>query len=145
MATWEFKYLSYFETSLYWLKQVFMMYENGYYQGSILGNGRSVHEEHYDRLREVLKKEERDFLEWRVQDGWEPLCGFLEKDVPNQEFPNGNTPAQSAERGAKVRQAATARAYRNLTAVGLCVGAVASGGSALLFRKYLSASQSGSF
>ncbi|KXS98402.1 hypothetical protein AC578_4680 [Pseudocercospora eumusae] len=134
MKTWEFRYLSYFETSLYWLKQVFMMYEKGYYQGSILKNGRRVHEEHYARLRGVLKAEGREFLEWRVVDGWEPLCGFLGERVPGVEFPNGNTPAQSAERGARVRKVATARAYRNLTAAVLCAGAVAIGGIALLFR-----------
>ncbi|KAF7193205.1 hypothetical protein HII31_05431 [Pseudocercospora fuligena] len=136
MSTWEFRYLSYFETSLYWLRQVFMMYEKGYYQGSILGNGRRVHEEHYARLRELLEEEHREFLEWRVQDGW---------DVPDEEFPNGNTPSQSAERGARVRKAATARAYRNLTAFALCIGAFVVGGSALLLRDHLAAAKGGSF
>jgi hypothetical protein len=33
------------------------------------------------------------FLEWSVEDGWEPLCHFLGKEVPTTTFPNGNTPA----------------------------------------------------
>ncbi|EME77548.1 uncharacterized protein MYCFIDRAFT_145894, partial [Pseudocercospora fijiensis CIRAD86] len=117
MNTWEFQYLSYFDGSLYWLQQVFVMYERGFFRGSILGNGKRVHAEHYARLREVLKREDRGFLEWRVRDGWVPLCGFLGKDVPDVEFPSGNTPAQSAERGARVRKRATERAYRNLAVI----------------------------
>ena len=34
------------------------------------------------------------FLEWGVQDGWEPLCQFLGKEVPKKEFPKGNMPAE---------------------------------------------------
>jgi hypothetical protein len=29
-------------------------------------------------------------LVWSVQDGWEPLCAFLEVDVPSAEFPRLN-------------------------------------------------------
>ena len=27
---------------------------------------------------------------WSVQDGWEPLCAFLEVDVPEAQFPRLN-------------------------------------------------------
>lgn len=30
-------------------------------------------------------------LEWKVQDGWEPLCKFLGKDIPDEPFPHVNT------------------------------------------------------
>ena len=30
-------------------------------------------------------------LEWEVEDGWEPLCGFLDKPVPkDRPFPRAN-------------------------------------------------------
>lgn len=29
-------------------------------------------------------------LEWSVEDGWEPLCKFLGKDVPDEPFPHLN-------------------------------------------------------
>lgn len=29
-------------------------------------------------------------LEYRVEEGWPTLCKFLEKDCPNEAFPNGN-------------------------------------------------------
>ncbi|MEM8857647.1 MAG: sulfotransferase family protein [Chloroflexota bacterium] len=33
-------------------------------------------------------------LVWRVQEGWKPLCDFLEKPVPNVPFPRSNSSAQ---------------------------------------------------
>ena len=30
------------------------------------------------------------FLEWKVEEGWEPLCKFLDKDVPDEPFPHVN-------------------------------------------------------
>lgn len=32
-------------------------------------------------------------LEWTVEDGWEPLCEFLGKPVPNEPFPHVNAAA----------------------------------------------------
>ncbi len=40
-------------------------------------------------------------LEWTVEDGWEPLCEFLGKDVPNEPFPHVNT----RDKGWKDREA----------------------------------------
>lgn len=39
-------------------------------------------------------------LEWHIEDGWEPLCKFLNKPVPNFEFPHAN----AAKAGWKVRE-----------------------------------------
>lgn len=32
-------------------------------------------------------------LEWSVEDGWEPLCEFLGKTVPDEPFPHVNSAA----------------------------------------------------
>ena len=32
-------------------------------------------------------------LEWTVEDGWEPLCKFLDKPVPDEPFPHVNAGA----------------------------------------------------
>ncbi len=37
-------------------------------------------------------------LVWSVSDGWEPLCEFLEVDVPDADFPRVNDSAQFADR-----------------------------------------------
>ena len=31
-----------------------------------------------------------DLLVWNVQDGWEPLCAFLGKEIPKEPFPHDN-------------------------------------------------------
>jgi hypothetical protein len=40
-------------------------------------------------------------LEWTVQEGWKPLCSFLEKEVPDEPFPHVNT----RDKGWKDREA----------------------------------------
>jgi hypothetical protein len=48
--------------------------------------------EHYDRhhamVRRMVPKDQ--LLEYRLGSGWEPLCAFLEKDIPDEPFPHGN-------------------------------------------------------
>ena len=39
-------------------------------------------------IRGLVPKE--NLLEWTPEDGWEPLCKFLGKDVPNKPFPHVN-------------------------------------------------------
>lgn len=42
-------------------------------------------------IRGLVPKER--LLEWTVEDGWEPLCEFLGKPVPDEPFPHTNTAA----------------------------------------------------
>ena len=39
-------------------------------------------------IRGLVPKER--LLEWTVNDGWEPLCKFLDKPVPDEPFPHVN-------------------------------------------------------
>ncbi|KAH7154671.1 P-loop containing nucleoside triphosphate hydrolase protein [Fusarium sp. MPI-SDFR-AT-0072] len=48
-------------------------------------NAREVYERHYRQLREVVPPEK--LLVYRMGEGWEPICGFLDKPVPDVEFP----------------------------------------------------------
>ncbi|KAH9903667.1 hypothetical protein F4778DRAFT_790710 [Xylariomycetidae sp. FL2044] len=57
----------------------------------IARNGKWVYREHYDMVRGLVPAERR--LEWTVEDGWEPLCAFLGKPVPDLPFPNTNSAA----------------------------------------------------
>ena len=47
-------------------------------------------EKHYDHVRKAAAARGREVLEYRVQDGWRPLCRFLEKEVPSEPFPRVN-------------------------------------------------------
>jgi hypothetical protein len=43
-------------------------------------------------------------LEWTVEDGWEPLCEFLGKPVPDEPFPHVNAAAGWAGQEMKIGQ-----------------------------------------
>ena len=84
-----------------------------------------VFHEHYGGLKELLTRQNRPYLEWRVEDGWRPLCEFLDVDVPDREFPSGNTPKDFAEKFAERHGGRMRKARRNLL---ICAGVVATVG-----------------
>jgi hypothetical protein len=61
-----------------------------YFDGSIRRNGIEVFEKHNEMIKEIAFTEKREFLEFRLGDGWDPLCKFLGKDVPEHDFPRVN-------------------------------------------------------
>ncbi|KAI1077007.1 hypothetical protein F5B20DRAFT_583747 [Whalleya microplaca] len=71
--------------------------------------GKWAMREHNNMVRGLVPKDR--LLEWQVQDGWEPLCEFLCKDVPQEGFPHKNAAAddwkkrQAVFMGAWVRNA----------------------------------------
>lgn len=44
--------------------------------------------EHCDMIRGMVPPDR--LLEWSIEDGWEPLCKFLGKEIPNEPFPHAN-------------------------------------------------------
>lgn len=50
--------------------------------------------EHYERVKKLCPPER--LLLYRVQEGWEPLCKFLDVPVPDREFPRVNDSKQFA-------------------------------------------------
>lgn len=69
-----------------------------------------VYQDHYEQVRRTVPAER--LLTYRVQDGWEPLCGFLGVAIPAEPFPRVNVGdnlvrnIQLAMRGAKARSEA---------------------------------------
>ncbi|KAE9376155.1 hypothetical protein N431DRAFT_371218 [Stipitochalara longipes BDJ] len=61
-----------------------------YFNGSIPHNGVKVFEKHNNMIKEMAIVEKRECLEFRLGDGWEPLCEFLGKEVPEHSFPRVN-------------------------------------------------------
>ena len=49
-----------------------------------------------ENVRKIVSRER--LLEWSVQDGWNPLCEFLGKEVPSAPFPRVNDQAQFVQR-----------------------------------------------
>ncbi|KIX01193.1 uncharacterized protein Z518_08918 [Rhinocladiella mackenziei CBS 650.93] len=65
------------------------------YFGDFEKNGKAVFEEHYSMVRRLCGEKH---LEYSVEEGWEPLCRFLGKEVPQIPFPNGNARAETTAR-----------------------------------------------
>jgi hypothetical protein len=60
-----------------------------FFEGDFPNRGKAVFKRHYQEVRELVPKER--LLEYRITDGWEPLCKFLGQKVPDsQPFPNVN-------------------------------------------------------
>lgn len=51
-------------------------------------NARKLYDDHHAMIRAIVPKE--NLLEYNYADGWEPLCKFLGKPVPNEKFPRAN-------------------------------------------------------
>ncbi|KAL7943897.1 hypothetical protein V8C42DRAFT_358629 [Trichoderma barbatum] len=51
-------------------------------------NARAVYEEHYAAVRKIVPPE--NLLEFKLEDGWAPLCTFLGKEIPDAPFPRVN-------------------------------------------------------
>lgn len=80
-------------------------------------NARSVYEAHYREIREVTPKER--LLEYRLGDGWEPLCKFLGKEIPDVPFLKIN---ESAMLKRQLRIVGLKALKRSLKNVGFVIG-----------------------
>ncbi|KAI9368051.1 hypothetical protein BJX61DRAFT_525687 [Aspergillus egyptiacus] len=81
--------LPWFQADMYWAVQYTIHCFNMHFYGSLERNGKWVYEQHSATIRGLVEPEK--LLVWKVQDGWEPLCRFLGKPIPDEEFPAGNT------------------------------------------------------
>lgn len=53
-------------------------------------NGKAAFRQHYDQVRHLMADRPQDLLEYEVKQGWAPLCEFLQKPIPGQDFPRVN-------------------------------------------------------
>lgn len=60
-------------------------------KAELLANERQVYRDYYELVRRVTPKEK--LLDLKIGHGWEPLCEFLGKKVPECEFPRVNDKA----------------------------------------------------
>lgn len=58
-------------------------------------------------------------LEWPVEDGWEPLCAFLDKPVPDEPFPHVNAAAEWAGQEMKLGKQYIVGAAQNVATFGV--------------------------
>jgi hypothetical protein len=87
----------------------------------LIDNARPVYREHYDTVRRLAEKER--LLEFQLKDGWEPLCKFLGKPVPECPFPRINDAAAIEEKIAIVLKMASIRFLKFVGVISSGVGA----------------------
>lgn len=81
--------LQFFHPKVFWMREMFRRTQwRPLWKKDWHANARATYHEHYDMLERLAPKERT--LWWKVEDGWEPLCAFLDKPVPKQSFPKGN-------------------------------------------------------
>jgi hypothetical protein len=85
----ELRWLSRFDwaASMYYpmLKKFF----DAFFEGDFPNRGKDVFRKHYQEVRSLVPKDR--LLEYKVTDGWGPLCDFLGEPVPKEcGFPNVN-------------------------------------------------------
>ncbi|KNG84588.1 hypothetical protein ANOM_007889 [Aspergillus nomiae NRRL 13137] len=81
--------------------------------------------EHYNYVRKVVPPER--LLEYQVQEGWGPLCHFLEVEEPKEPFPVVHTGAQFMRTAARGWRDGVGRSIRNVAVAAVCVWILAHG------------------
>ncbi|KAK4950496.1 hypothetical protein LTR10_011478 [Elasticomyces elasticus] len=77
-------------------------------------NARPVYQQHYAEIRRVLKDQPDRLLEYKLGDGWEPLCQFLGKVVPDEPFPRVNETSSHDEMQVVTAMICLRAALRNI-------------------------------
>jgi hypothetical protein len=94
---------------------------------------RQGYREHYANMRALVPPERR--LEYRLGDGWEPLCAFLGRPVPKEPFPHLNESRDLQKMFERFAIKALRRSAANATVV--VAGVVALVAAALRLREVL--------
>lgn len=62
----------------------------------IQDHARATYDQYFEEIRALVPSERR--LEYQLGTGWEPLCTFLGKEVPDVEFPFSNSRANHSKK-----------------------------------------------
>ncbi|KAH6673389.1 hypothetical protein B0J14DRAFT_700398 [Halenospora varia] len=94
---WELRWLSKVSWAAGMYYPMLKLFFDGFFEGDFPNRGKAIFQKHYAEVRALVRKE--NLLEFRVQDGWEPLCEFLGERVPQGgKFPNVNDSGNFVER-----------------------------------------------
>lgn len=61
---------------------------NHFFCGNFERYGKQRYEEYYKEIREIVPPE--NLLEYKISSGWEPLCEYLGRSIPDKPFPRSN-------------------------------------------------------
>ena len=114
---------------------------NNFWEGDFEKNGKRRFAEYYDEVRSLVPKE--NLLEYKMGEGWGPLCEFLEVPVPEggKKFPRTNDTDGFVERCRKRNRMQMLNGLFRYTVYGGSVAAVVLG-TAFTIRRVLGANRS---
>lgn len=73
------------------LHLLFLGYFRAQNKRELAANARPIYLEHNEAIRTACRQQGRPLLEYKLGSGWEPLCSFLDVDIPKDvDFPRGN-------------------------------------------------------
>jgi hypothetical protein len=100
---WHIWFIAWWGKSFFWLWHIYERYLwLHFFEGTTVGltegvkrNGKRLYKAHANQIRGIMhsRGESDRLLEWYLEDGWEPLCKFLGKPVPDEPFPRTNDAA----------------------------------------------------
>ncbi|KAI4598224.1 hypothetical protein KJ359_003108 [Pestalotiopsis sp. 9143b] len=76
----ELKWLSYVSWAARMYQPMLQKFFDGFFEGDFPNRGKDIFLRHYDEVRAMVPPER--LLDYKVAEGWEPLCGFLGDAVP---------------------------------------------------------------
>lgn len=78
----------------FFIHRLFLEYFQARSASEMMRNARSVYTEHYNAIEARARAEGRPLLRMRIEEGWEPICKFLDKKRPpgygDGALPRGN-------------------------------------------------------
>lgn len=89
-------WFEYFDRAAFWMRRYCDTNFQPIFDYDFQKNGMRVYGEHTKHVLESIPKER--LLEWKLGDGWEPLCKFLGEPVPEEPFPYGNASPEMIKR-----------------------------------------------
>ncbi|KAI9372876.1 P-loop containing nucleoside triphosphate hydrolase protein [Aspergillus egyptiacus] len=124
--SWVIWGMKWFSAELYWLDCLYLklgypgIFHSRTTTDGIQRNAKWVYRDHCNMVRGMVPRD--NLLEWSVEDGWEPLCKFLDKPIPNQPFPRTNNPGDYAEQAQQLIKKRSIQCLRNLTLTAVTLG-----------------------
>lgn len=90
----------------------------------IRAHARKTYDGYYAKIRETVPAERR--LEYKMGDGWEPLCEFLGKEVPDLPFPRLNDSASREKSQKRGEMSVLVNSGKKMAVLGVGVALAAS-------------------
>lgn len=126
--SWTIWGMQWFSAEFHWLYSLYLNYGYpGVFRSvtttdGIQQNAKWVYRDHCNMVRGMVPKDK--LLEWSVEDGWEPLCKFLDKPVPDEPFPRTNTPGSYTERTDELVKRRLVQCLCNFTFTAVTLGGI---------------------